>query len=317
MDEDLDNPLLAANFYIDYKSMMQLLFEIEAGPLVVLSHFQAMDLFVTRLLSRICKEIGFPYNGPLASGHSAQFYYALPDMDLVMIPMIESSHLLGLADLYHELAHFVLRRGAVDLIQPFHAIIDKTYDGIVEDSIRRNATPPEIALIESSRGSWKRAWQEEFSADMIAAFLVGPAFGWENVRLCTNMSSPIFTGGNSHPADDSRRLGIRSMLLRLGFGQQADRIDAWWQELVRLSNELKPNNFDVVYPPSLLEELCEFLFRECSKLGLVAWSQHSLTSQSVGSLLNEAWDTFLDSPATFGDYEHGIVERLKREVGVA
>jgi len=308
---------LAANYYIDYKIIMQLLFEVEAGPLLVLSHFNDNDHFVTRLLARICLEIGYPHSAPLGSGSSAQFYWALPNMDLVMIPCLEAFHLLGLADLYHELGHFLLRRHGIQLVMPFLSVIEGTFNSILEDAKRRNATQGELQSILSWREAWKQGWQEEFSADMIAAFFVGPAFGWANVRLCTNMSSGLFIGGNSHPADDARRAGVRQMLLQLGSIREVERIETSWAELVRLSGESKPNDFDITYPPSLLDALSGFLHRECLKLGLARWNPNSVANGlHFGAVLNDAWEKFLASPHAFGDYERALVVQLKRELGM-
>ncbi|MCP4663129.1 MAG: hypothetical protein GY856_47670, partial [bacterium] len=226
-DPDLQSPQLASNFYISYKAIMQFFFEVEAGPLNVLGRFRKRDHFVTRVVARLCEEIGYPDSAPLGSAGSFQFYGALPEMDLVIVPWLEPFHLLGLADLYHELAHFVIRRRASELVAPFHAVVDRVFDDLVEDAGRRNVTSAEVAAIESRRASWKRGWAEEFTSDMMAAFWAGPAFGWANVRLCTNMSSALFTDGRSHPADAARHGGVYLMLRRLGCAEEAERIEVW------------------------------------------------------------------------------------------
>ena len=317
-DPDLDNPRLTSNFYISYKSVMQFLFEVEAGPLVVLGRFGDSDLLVTRTVSQICKEIGYPHSAPLGSTGSSQYYGALPNVDIVVVPALEGHHLLGLADLYHELAHFVLRRHTQALMAPFQATIDDTFARVTEDAKRRNATQPELDLIEDSRLSWRMSWHEEFAADMIATFCVGPAFGWANVRLCTNMSSTLFKGGALHPADAARHAGIDLMLRALGCDSEASRISDWWQELLGLGSATAPNDFDLIYPPDLLESLCEFLNQCCPSIGLISWPDRS-TSNAVhmGVLLNEAWEQFRASPEQFADYEHEVVKKLREHLGLS
>ena len=316
-DPDLKNPKLAGNFYISYKELMRFLFEVEAGPLVVLSRFGDADLFVTRVLSRICGETGYPDSAPLGSAGSSQFYGALPNVDIVIVPPLESRHLLGLVDLYHELAHFVLRRRAAQFLGPFQSEIDRQFDELIEDAKRRNATRPEIAAIDANRSAWKRSWREEFAADMIATFWVGPSFGWANVRLCANMSPALFVGGPSHPADAARHVGIGIMLQRLGCGDAAEEIDGWWGELVALSKDVKPNEFELAYPTKLLEALCDFLYQECAKIGLWSWTQQDTSNNPhVGGLLDLAWKRFRSSPSGYAEYESDALEKLRKAVGM-
>jgi len=40
-----------------------------------------------------------------------------------------------------------------------------------------------VASLEIQRRNWKRNWYLEFASDMLAAYCVGPAFGWGNLRL--------------------------------------------------------------------------------------------------------------------------------------
>jgi len=316
-DPDLKNPKLAGNFYISYKELMRFLFEVEAGPLVVLGRFGDADVFVTRVLGRICSEIGYPDAAPLGSAGSSQFYGALPNVDIVIVPPLESRHLLGLVDLYHELAHFVLRRRAARFLGAFQSEIDRQFDELIEDARRRNATRPEIVAIDANRSAWKRSWQEEFAADMIATFWVGPSFGWANVRLCANMSPALFVGGPSHPSDAARHVGVGIMLERLGCGDAAAEIDDWWGELVALSKDVKPNEFELAYPTKLLEGLCDFLYQECVKLGLRPWMQHETsTNPHVGGLLDLAWKKFRSSPTHYAEYESGALEELRNGLGM-
>ena len=81
-DPDLQNPQLASNFYISYKTIMQFFFEVEAGPLNVLGRFRERDHFVTRVVARLCEEIGYPDPAPLGSAGSFQFYGALHQHEL-------------------------------------------------------------------------------------------------------------------------------------------------------------------------------------------------------------------------------------------
>lgn len=109
-DPGLNHPLLVRNYYHDYKRLSETVFNLEAGPVIALKHFQDYDRDITRIVACICREIGYPYSAPLCVALSSQYYWAIPAADLVFVPCSEPFHLLSLADLYHELAHFILER---------------------------------------------------------------------------------------------------------------------------------------------------------------------------------------------------------------
>ena len=107
------------------------------------------------------------------------------------------------------------------------------------------------------------------------------------------------------------------MLHKLGFGDDAQRIDAWWQDLIGLAKDTVPNDFDRTYPPKLLQALCDFLHQGCSELGLIAWPQQDLSSDPhIGKILNLAWDAFRESPTTFADHERTTIETLRSKLGI-
>lgn len=59
-DPGLQHPQLAKNFFHAYKRLAELLHEIESGPLLALKHFDNGEWLITRLVSAICTEVGFP-----------------------------------------------------------------------------------------------------------------------------------------------------------------------------------------------------------------------------------------------------------------
>ncbi len=133
-DPGIQNPHFARNYYYDYKRLAELVQAMEEGPVLALGRYSAEDRMVTMVVQRICDETGYPYDKPLCSAMSAQYYWALTGMDLIFVPCSEPLHLLGLADLYHELAHFVLYRKANSLILPFERIVDQHFDQAVREA---------------------------------------------------------------------------------------------------------------------------------------------------------------------------------------
>ncbi len=74
VDPGVREPQLARNFYYKYKRLAELLQGMEMGPVVALSRYNEQDKLATRIVHRICKEIGYPYRAPLCSSISSQHY---------------------------------------------------------------------------------------------------------------------------------------------------------------------------------------------------------------------------------------------------
>lgn len=201
---DVQHPELARHIYFAYKRITEFLQAFEERTLLVAGRFTEADLVATRLVLRICEEIGFPYRAPLCSTVSAQYYWADPGMDIVFVTPCAHAHLLGLPDIYHELGHFLLHRERRRILVALERIVDDYFNTAVQDANRRNWPRGSIEALEGSRKDWKRSWLLEFACDMFAAFCAGPAYGWCNVRLCTNLSENVVAGSHSHPADAAR-----------------------------------------------------------------------------------------------------------------
>jgi hypothetical protein len=316
-DPGLQHPQLAKHFFHAYKRLAELLHEIESGPLLALKHFDDGDWLMTRLVSAICTEVGYPDSPPLCSSLSTSYYWALPHMDLIFVPCAEPFHLLALPDLYHELAHFLLQRYEDEFVAPVVQIIDEHFDKVAQSAHQNGWAAASIHTVEDARRLWKRHWYLEFAADMIAAYWVGPAFGWTNLRGCVNLGDELFTGGEMHPADDARTTGIRFVLERFGHDEAAEAIDTRWDELVNLSGQQKPQVYDLVYPKDLLAKVAEEICASCSRLQLASLQGQARSTGDISSaLLNEAWSMFMNAPDTFAEYEKQRINSLKDSFGV-
>jgi hypothetical protein len=309
---DLNHPLLVRNYYHDYKRLSEMVFNLEAGPVTALKHFEDDDRDITRIVARMCQEIGYPYPAPLCVAFSSQYFWALPSADLVFVPCSEPFHLLSLADLYHELAHFILEREKTKLVAPLHRIIDDYFRRQIREAIQNNWPLASIERIRDRKACWERAWYEEFAADMFAAFWAGPAFGWCNLRLCTNQSVELFLGADIHPADDARHAGIQAMLTLTGNDAGASRIDTRWQELITLSGQAPPPEYELTYPKELLDQFAAGISTIATGFGMTPWSGSQATLDfHVGALLNNAWDSFLSEPAKFAAFEKQQIEAIR------
>jgi hypothetical protein len=186
-DPDLEDPAYATSYFRDYKDVARLMHELENLPLLVLRRFTKQDQTVTSLMAAICREIGFPHAAPICSSISPQYYWTVADMDLVFVPCLEPDHLLGLPDGYHELGHILMFRDKKRLEYPALAIVDRWYDTTLARGKQLNWPQASLDAVDGFRHQWRRSWLLEFGADLIATHLVGPAFGWCNIRTSTNL----------------------------------------------------------------------------------------------------------------------------------
>lgn len=311
-DPGLSHPLLVRNYYHDYKRLSETVFNLEAGPVIALKHFEDDDRDITRIVARICREIGYPYDPPLCVALSCQYYWALPSADLVFVPCSEPFHLLSLADLYHELAHFILEREKTRLVAPLLVIIDDYFQKQLRDA-RQNTWPAEsVNRIRERLARWSGGWFEEFAADMLATYWAGPAFGWCNLRLCTNQSVELFVGADVHPADDARHAAVRAMLAQTGHQPAAARIDTRWQELVALSGQSPPAEYGLTYPADLLDQIAAAVHTFARDVGLTPWTGAPAGPDlHIGTLLNHSWDGFFSDPAAFAAHEKQQIDAIR------
>ncbi len=147
---------------------------------------------------------------------------------------------------------------------------------------------------------------------MLATFWAGPAFGWCNLRLCTNQSVELFVCADVHPADDARHAGVRAMLGQTGNQAASAAIDARWRELVSLSGQAAPAEYDLTYPPELMEQVATAVFTFARDMGMTAWSGGTAHADfHVGALLNGAWEAFFGDPGGFAAFEKRQIEPIR------
>lgn len=309
-DPDLNAPLFAQNFYRDFRHIARLVQALEHLPLLVLRRFDDRDLAMTRMLATICVETRYPYPSPICSSLSSQYFWTMPDMDLIFVPSLEPDRLLGVPDIYHELGHIVLFREEKRFKAAVLVEIDRHFDRLRRDAIHANWSPESLEELEMYRHLWRASWWLEFGADFIATYLVGPAFGWCNIRTSTSLGGELYQGSESHPADDARATALGMMLDKIGAAQESAAIRQRWTELVQLSGETKPQRFDIAYPDGLVSGLCTIMFNSCQQIGLLQWALPGSADATVGAVLHRAWTEFRQRPESFAGYERQALQLL-------
>lgn len=312
-DPDIDDPNYAGNYFRDYCHVTRLLREIEYFSLLVLKRFNESDQRATDLVKAICAESGYPYPAPLCSAISSQYFWTIPDMDLVFMPCLEPDHVLSLPDIYHELGHFLLFRDEKRLIQPTQLIVDQHYERMVENGKRLNWPDASLELLQQYHHSWRGSWLLEFASDLIATYLIGPSFGWCNIRVATNLGGELFLGTDSHPADDARATAIGMMLTEIGFDDTRKSIQKRWNELVSLAMESPPPRYDLAYPEDLLRSLTQFFRKECEDIGLSRFKTDA-TDRPVSKMIHDCWTQFRTDPESYVKFERSQLEEVASSI---
>jgi hypothetical protein len=220
-----------------------------------------------------------------------------------------------LPDAYHELGHILLFREEKRLVHPALTIVDRWYDHTITEGRKLNWPAGSLEEVDGFRHLWRLSWLLEFGSDLIATYLVGPAFGWCNIRTSTNLGGELFAGSDSHPADDARASAVGMMLEEIGCGAEARAIRQRWCELVALSTDAPPPRYELAYPAELLRELAESFHAECGNLGMRAFHPERTDAAPVTAAVNDAWREFREHPDTFGQYEESRLKSLIERLG--
>ncbi len=309
-DPDIGRPEFAKNFHHTYKRLSELAQAVDEGPLFALSRFREEDRFLTKVLDTVCQEFAFPYAVPICAAMSSQYYCAMTGMDLILVPHGEATHLLGWADLYHELAHFILARNQAALLQPLRRRAGDHFEGAVGDAMRAGWTSGAIDELNAYRTLWLGDWIVEFACDWFAAFATGPSFAWSNLRLCARMSTDVFGTARTHPADAARTQAILEMLGLVASLADVRQVENPWQELLRTIGTSEPQYFRIAYPQTLIHELASQAKQLFEASGLQPYNPGS---KPIADLLNDAWKHFQADPAGFPLWESEQVQRLKKD----
>ena len=313
VDPDISSPDFAKNFYHKYKRLSELAQAIDEGPLFALSRFRAENRFLTNVVREACQGFAYPEEPPICAAMSSQYYCAMTEMDLILVPHGEATHLLGWADLYHELGHFIASRNEATVLRPLMEVVSNHFEEAIEQANRSGWSTTAIEELKQFRGLWLGDWIVEFACDLFATFATRLSFAWSNIRLCARMSTDVFGTIKSHPADAARTLAIFEMLALVSDGGDQAFIEDRWRELVSTIGAVEPPSFQLAYPQSLLRDIAKQAKESFERLGLKPYRPNS---NHVAELLNEAWRHFQSSPESYAEWERTKVRDLRKKFGL-
>jgi len=306
-DPSLGTADLLSIHLLTYKRWHEQATFVEFFPLPFLERYAAPDRRLTRLCRRLTQQVNWPLPSPLVGAFSNNYYWTLADFSLICAPAAEGVTLLGLPDLCHELGHILLVRyeGAIigDIVQELTAYVAQEQRQAESD--QRPGDHREV--YEGLLALWRDAWVREFASDMIATYLVGPAFGWQHVRLCASLSHaayhPALGEAAEHPADAARLRGVVAVLDHLGRVADGERVRVLWDQYMAATGEDRPLEYAVCYPHALIDSLAARVIAGCQTLGIRSFQDSSDAAGDLVSLLAGAWEQFLTTPQTYTTWE--------------
>jgi hypothetical protein len=306
----------------DYQGWAREVAIVEQFAMPVLLRYDDRDHRGFQMVLSLTREIGYPDElMPTVITTSDQYYWAQPELRIVGMPAGDlEGGVLGWPDLLHELAH-VLQAAWPAFVASFTPIVnahfrnqrDRLADLGSSDENNRTLAIAQIKWGEKQEGTWR----VELAADLIATYLVGPAYGWQHVRLSiSHGDDPYYPGpgdDEGHPADQARLDGVLAMLKLLKMKSEADAINTRWSEMLDIRMYRKrPAGYELYYPPVLLQKLAETVFVSCQKKGLVPFMAHQGSSGlGLVGLIDQAWRMFGKDPAKYPQWERQAINQLR------
>jgi hypothetical protein len=317
LDEDLVGE--PDGFYDEYRDLTSGLFERESWELPFLLHHDLAAIRATRLCGELLKNVAWPYDPILVSTFSTEYYWTHPTWSVIAIPSGEERRLLGVPDLCHELGHTVYARDDKQLVGDFILHLAAALRAEIDPDAPRKAPRSHVTLT-GVFSTWTGGWLQEFTCDLVATYLIGPAYPRQHARLRAMSQPPTshfsLSSGNSHPADHARMRASLDVLSILGFDAEAAIVSDVWNEMLDAAKEKPPDEFDLFYPPPLLKLLAERVTSGCRNLGLRPYDPDADPRADIPRLTNNAWEQFTENPESFKAWEEKELNRLWADWGV-
>lgn len=316
-DPDLGNVKLLSNQFFAFSRLTEGLSQIEWNPLPAITRYNDTDRYLHSLCALLARQVRYPLQIPLVSGFSSNYYGAIPSYHLIKVPATEHLFLLGLPDLCHELGHILFSNYTSTFLGNFFSDLSSYIRSEKQRRISEGAPPHYQVLYDRLETEWKDCWTTEFACDMIATFVVGPAFGRTHLRLCCGLDPDVFRPGfgesSTHPSGESRTRAIVAMLKRIGLDEGSKVIQDQWLKYLSTIGSKKALEYDHCYPQRLIDSLTREVHNACVKLGLVSYKDQGTTSDdnNLPNLLNEAWSVVQADPQGYAEWESGQVQLLQ------
>lgn len=256
---DLDIDILANNNLYEFNELNEFFQTIELYRFEVIANYNDPEIYFGKKIKRIYEEIRHLAIPPIIAtiSNSENYYWAHPIFEIIALPFGEENNLLNLPDLYHEIGHLIYQQypnivetNFIPLLQTYiKQEIDRSYDEKTHEHY--------VPFFSSKQKCWEEYWIEEFTCDMIATYLCGPAFAWANMKMSalSNSNNAIYEDSPSHPSDESRMRAVFMMLKKIDLVPDCDEIIAIWEQFLHHTNNPKKPDYKFIFPNHLLLSL--------------------------------------------------------------
>jgi hypothetical protein len=313
---DLDIEAIASNNLIRYNTIFEKFQSIELFRYQVIINYGPAEHYFNKKIKRIYEEIKNSQTPPLVTtiSNSESYYWAHPYFAIIAVPQGEEKNLLNLPDLYHEICHFIFKQNARFLIGDFPDLVQEYFESEIQRVDEEHRASRYKAFYKDKVQKWLNGWIEEFTCDLVATYLVGPAYAWTNLKLSTISSGNdrIYVDYPSHPSDESRMRAIFKMLHITGHGNDAMEIKKSWDKFLVATANPVPQDYKYIFPDHLVEKLAEIVLEGCRSIGLNDFeSQVEEFANPISKILNEAWLYILSNPNDFQKWEEAKIKEIE------
>lgn len=308
----------------EFRRIVHELDRLETIAIAALNRVDAQaDLLLNELINDVREEIAYPLLPPVVAPFSQDYFRIYVGFNLLCVPLAESSFLLHLPDLYHELAHPLIAARNDPRVESFQKALVRflrhVSQHIYEERrrLKQKGYPVEFEFYTDLwLKCWWESWAIEFFCDLFATYTAGPAYGWAHYHLTIKRGGDPFavpsTHLTTHPADAARMQAILSALQKIGFKAEAQVIQNQWEELISTSGFAPPPEYWLCYPNKIIEFLAESSLSGTRDIGC-----HIAMPASDGfmfRLLNIAWIQFWKEPQAYSTWEQQTIDSLRSKV---
>ncbi len=300
-----DRPL--KRVLLSYRDLRRQLDAIEENFVGHMARYNTADLFFTQLAAALWQETNLPDIPPIAVTNTSGYFCTLASLGIIFSPPSTEHNLLIFPDLYHEFGHILHEGMQIELFGVRFAVELQTHIAELKNQVRRTARPIEDRFIDDIEYRWVKRWAEEIACDTLAAYILGPAYGWCNLHLCLQNSNAYSPGGE-HPADAARTRHILRVLRRRGFVAGANEIESLWNRYISFSQQTPTNYYQDYHPDNLFVAVMEDVEQAIKDNGFGVLG----TSPTI-DMLNHAWVLFNQNNADYYDWEKQAITKLKAD----
>jgi hypothetical protein len=288
---------------------------------LAIKNYNAPEIFFYQVISKIYAEHRIAALPPIVSTISNHdyYYWAVPYFEIIALPSGEEHSLLNLPDMYHEIGHLLHSMFNGKSCELSAGIIDKHFAKEIVRIIDEGLAVHFQESLEVAKYLWNAAWLEEFTCDLVGAYMTGASYAWTNLKLLSigHGSTKIYEYSQSHPADEARMRIIILMLDKLGLAKEKKDLENAWSAFLKDTEIYKPGVYDLLYPQKLLQQIVDEFFEFYQNADLASYPEIiKLGNNSMAFLLNEAWNVAQTDPDAFFNYETNTIKALKAEFGL-